>query len=110
MVLQVRKSLECLSLACEEVLVSKDLDLLLSASLKLSNILDTGTRNADGSGIRLPSMLKLADVKASDKRTSLLKVILGQLERTRGIDTLSFLVRDMPHLRAAASVQVGSGL
>lgn len=104
--MQVQDGVVGLKEACFEIMNSKDLDLLLSASLKLSNILDCGTQNANGFGIRLPSMLKLADIKASDKKTSLLKVILGQLAATSGPHEAKFLKRDMPHLQYAAGIQV----
>lgn len=98
--------LDCLMAACVEVMTSQDLDLLLSATLKLSNVLDSGTRNGDSRGIRLPSMLKLADVKASDKKTSLLKFILIQLVEKRDIILSTFLRGEMPNLATAAGIQV----
>ena len=40
---------------------------------------EQGTRNADAAGFKLDTLLKLADVKGTDRKTSLLHFVLAQV-------------------------------
>ena len=58
-----RASVECVSQACREVSESRRLQAVLRAVLATGNALNTGTPRANAEGIKLESLLKIADVK-----------------------------------------------
>jgi len=55
---------------------------LLAAVLALGNHLNAGTHRGSAAGFRLDTLLKLADVKGADRKTSLLHFVLAQLVRS----------------------------
>ena len=58
-----RASVECVNQACREVSESQRLQAVLRAVLATGNALNTGTPRANAEGIKLESLLKIADVK-----------------------------------------------
>ena len=58
-----RASVECVNQACREVSESRRLQAVLRAVLATGNALNTGTPRANAEGIKLESLLKIADVK-----------------------------------------------
>ena len=57
---------------------------LLAAVLDLGNALNAGTHRGGAAGFRLDTLLKLADVKGADRKTSLLHFVLGQVLAAEG--------------------------
>ena len=98
--------LERLRTACRQVVTSDDLAMLLKAVLDLGNVLNSGTTRGGAIGFKLGALLRLTDMKSSDRKTSALKYVLAQLEAQRGVDVVAFLRRDVPALKAAAATQV----
>ena len=101
-------------------------DDLLAAVLALGNALNAGTHRGGAAGFRLDTLLKLADVKGADRKTSLLHFVLGQMvaaedkkKKEGGADdattpttpprsSVRTLSSDMAVVKAAAQVQVGA--
>ena len=98
--------LDRLRTACQQVVHSDDLAVLLKAVLDLGNVLNSGTHRGGAIGFKLGALLRLTDMKSSDRKTSALKFVLAQLERQRGVDVVAFLRRDVPALKAASAIQV----
>ena len=76
-------------------------------------VLDTGTRVVCGvsapkawtrAGFRLDTLLKLADVKGTDRRTSLLHFVLAQLVAAEGAGVAA-LAAQLAAVRPAANLQ-----
>ena len=89
--------------ACKQVLQSKDLAMLLQAVLDLGNVLNSGTKRGGASGFKVANLMRLVDMKSSDRSTSALKYVLCELENQQNVTLNSFLQRDMPDLKQAAS-------
>ena len=106
-------------------------DDLLAAVLALGNALNAGTHRGGAAGFRLDTLLKLADVKGADRKTSLLHFVLGQMvaaedkkkkeeekedggsdapttPTTPARSSVRTLSSDMAVVKAAAQVQVGA--
>ena len=58
-----KASIDSVEAACEQVGSSRRLQGLLRAVLAVGNALNTGTARASAEGIKLDSLLKMADVK-----------------------------------------------
>ena len=56
---------------------------LLEGILTVGNHLNVGSRSGSAIGFRLEVLLKLADVKAIDKKTSLLHFVYREMKRCR---------------------------
>ena len=57
-------AVECVERACEQIRTSAHLAEVLRAVLATGNTLNAGTHRGQAAGIKLESLLKLADVKA----------------------------------------------
>lgn len=57
-------AVECVERACEQIRGSAHLAEVLRAVLATGNMLNAGTHRGQAAGIKLESLLKLADVKA----------------------------------------------
>ena len=88
--------------ACTEVLGSVDLAMLLQAVLDLGNMLNSGTKKGGASGFKISNLLRLGDMKSSDKTTTALKFLLIELETQHSVALDTFLQRDMTHLKTAS--------
>jgi formin 2 len=62
--------------ACKEVLESKALHALMQVVLDVGNALNAGTSKGNAVGFRLSTLLKLAELKATDKKTTLLHFVV----------------------------------
>ena len=62
--------------ACRLVRESRELHALLQIVLDVGNALNAGTAKGNAVGFRLSTLLKLAEVKASDKKTTLLHFVV----------------------------------
>lgn len=60
-----KASIDSVDAACEQVGSSQHLQGVLRAVLAVGNALNTGTARAQANGVKLDSLMKLADVKVS---------------------------------------------
>lgn len=75
---------------------------LLQAVLELGNHLNAGTHRGCAAGFKLDTLLKLADIKAIDRKTSLLQFVIGQLRKQD--PSIEDLANAMPHARPASTI------
>ncbi|CAL1393063.1 unnamed protein product [Linum trigynum] len=80
----LRKSFETLEAACEELRSSRMFLKLLEAVLKTGNRMNVGTNRGDARAFKLDTLLKLADVKGIDGKTTLLHFVVQEIIRTEG--------------------------
>lgn len=73
-----------LQAACEELRHSRMFLKLLEAVLKTGNRMNVGTNRGDAEAFKLDTLLKLADVKAADGKTTLLHFVVQEIIRTEG--------------------------
>lgn len=104
--LQVEEQIEIIHNVCVEMKTCEPFLKLLQAVLELGNHLNAGTHRGGAVGFKLDTLLKLADIKAVDKRTSLLQFVIEQLRKQD--PSIDRLVHAMPHVRPAASVQLSA--
>ena len=91
---------------CHEVKTCTPFLKLLQAVLELGNHLNRGSHRAGAVGFKLDALLKLADIKAVDKKTSLLQFVIDQMRKQDpSIDTLADA---MPHVKAASTIQLSA--
>jgi len=65
-----------LKVACEAVRESTELHALLQIVLDIGNALNAGTSKGNAVGFKLSTLLKLAELKAADKKTTLLHYVV----------------------------------
>jgi len=70
--------------ACEELRHSRMFLKLLEAVLKTGNRMNVGTNRGDAEAFKLDTLLKLADVKGADGKTTLLHFVVQEIIRTEG--------------------------
>jgi hypothetical protein len=90
--------------ACHEMKHCTPFLKLLQAVLELGNHLNRGSHRGDAAGFKLDALLKLADIKAVDKKTSLLQFVICQLRKQD--PTIDSLVDGMTHIKGASTVQL----
>jgi len=76
---QCEKQLDMLKDACTQLKSSDPLLKVLQAVLELGNHLNAGTHRGAAAGFKLDTLLRLADIKGVDRKTSLLHFVLQQL-------------------------------
>lgn len=103
---QVEEQIEIIHHVCQEMRTCEPFLKLLQAVLELGNHLNAGTHRGGAVGFKLDTLLKLADIKAVDKKTSLLQFVIEQIRKQD--PTIDRLVHAMPHVRPAASVQLSA--
>ncbi|KAI8107697.1 hypothetical protein M9435_002725 [Picochlorum sp. BPE23] len=103
---KVEEQIEIIHNVCVEMKTCEPFLKLLQAVLELGNHLNAGTHRGGAVGFKLDTLLKLADIKAVDKRTSLLQFVIEQLRKQD--PSIDRLVHAMPHVRPAASVQLSA--
>lgn len=81
----LRKSFQTLEAACEELRNCRMFLKLLEAVLKTGNRMNIGTNRGDAEAFKLDTLLKLADVKGADGKTTLLHFVVQEIIRTEGI-------------------------
>ncbi|KAK9825141.1 hypothetical protein WJX81_003866 [Elliptochloris bilobata] len=104
---RVREQLGALQAACGALKGSTDLMTVLRAVLLTGNHLNEGTHRGAADGFRLDTLLKLADVKGTDRRTSLLHFVLAQLVAAEGTGVAA-LAAQLAAVRPAANLQVSA--
>ncbi|KAK7295238.1 hypothetical protein RJT34_18143 [Clitoria ternatea] len=80
----LRKSFKTLEAASEELRNSRMFLKLLEAVLKTGNRMNVGTNRGDAEAFKLDTLLKLADVKGADGKTTLLHFVVQEIIRTEG--------------------------
>ena len=69
---ELLQQVDSLKAACEAVQGSAELQALMQIVLHIGNALNAGTARGNAAGFRPSALLKLADHKAADKKTTLL--------------------------------------
>ncbi|KAJ6792495.1 formin-like protein 8 [Iris pallida] len=83
-ILHLKRSLQTLELACQE-LKSRGLFLkLLEAILKAGNRMNAGTARGNAKAFNLTALCKLSDVKSTDGKTTLLHFVVEEVVRLEG--------------------------
>ncbi|XP_061368566.1 formin-like protein 1 [Gastrolobium bilobum] len=81
----LRKSFQTLEAACEELRNCRMFLKLLEAVLKTGNRMNVGTNRGDAQAFKLDTLIKLADVKGADGKTTLLHFVVQEIIRTEGV-------------------------
>nr|GLL37315.1 formin-like protein 11 isoform X1 [Ipomoea trifida] len=84
-VLHLRKSFSMLEEACKELRSSRLFLKLLEAVLKTGNRMNVGTVRGGARAFKLDALLKLADVKGTDGKTTLLHFVVQEIVRSEGL-------------------------
>ncbi|KAL3843944.1 hypothetical protein ACJIZ3_001347 [Penstemon smallii] len=84
-VFHLRKSFSMLEEACKELRSSRLFLKLLEAVLKTGNRMNVGTIRGEAKAFKLDALLKLADVKGTDGKTTLLHFVVQEIIRSEGI-------------------------
>lgn len=80
----VKESFQTLEIACQELRGSRLFLKLLEAVLKTGNRMNDGTFRGAAQAFKLDTLLKLADVKGTDGKTTLLHFVVQEIIRTEG--------------------------
>ncbi|KAK3125551.1 hypothetical protein QOZ80_7BG0606420 [Eleusine coracana subsp. coracana] len=81
----LRKSFGTLEAACADLRNSKQFLKLLDAVLKTGNRMNDGTNRGEARAFRLDTLLKLADIKSTDGKTTVLHFVVQELIRSEGL-------------------------
>ncbi|KAF5186952.1 Formin-like protein [Thalictrum thalictroides] len=81
----VKESLATLEVACKELRNSRLFLKLLEAVLKTGNRMNDGTFRGGAQAFKLDTLLKLADVKGIDGKTTLLHFVVLEIIRSEGV-------------------------
>ncbi|XP_010448449.1 PREDICTED: formin-like protein 5 [Camelina sativa] len=81
----VKESFQTLEVACKELRGSRLFLKLLEAVLKTGNRMNDGTFRGGAQAFKLDTLLKLADVKGTDGKTTLLQFVVQEIIRTEGL-------------------------
>lgn len=80
----LKNNFDILEAACDELRNSRLFLKLLEAILKTGNRMNVGTNRGDAHAFKLDTLLKLADVKGTDGKTTLLHFVVQEIIRTEG--------------------------
>ncbi|KAG8091476.1 hypothetical protein GUJ93_ZPchr0012g21915 [Zizania palustris] len=78
----LRKSFQTLEAACDDLKGSRLFLKLLEAVLKTGNRMNVGTNRGEAKAFKLDTLLKLADVKGTDGKTTLLHFVVQEIVRS----------------------------
>jgi hypothetical protein len=81
----LRESFVTLEAACTELRKSRLFLKLLEAVLKTGNRMNVGTYRGSAQAFKLDTLLKLADVKGTDGKTTLLHFVVQEIIRSEGV-------------------------
>ncbi|KAI3914969.1 hypothetical protein MKW98_020516 [Papaver atlanticum] len=84
-VVHLRNSFAMLEEECEELRSSRLFLKLLEAVLKIGNMMNVGTIKGGARAFKLDALLKLADVKGTNGKTTLLHFVVQEMIRSEGI-------------------------
>ncbi|XP_058778055.1 formin-like protein 6 [Vicia villosa] len=85
----LKKSFQTLEAASEELRNSRLFFKLLEAVLRTGNRMNVGTNRGDAKAFKLDTLLKLADIKGTDGKTTLLHFVVQEIIRSEGAETES---------------------
>ncbi|XP_020582623.1 formin-like protein 4 [Phalaenopsis equestris] len=83
-ILHLKQSLQTLDLACNELRTKVLFIKLLEAILKAGNRMNAGTARGNAQAFDLTALRKLADVKSTDGKTTLLHFVVEEVVRSEG--------------------------
>ena len=102
MINSIAQDINLVKRAGDDLKNSKTMVKLLEGILAVGNHLNVGSRSGSAVGFRLEVLLKLADVKAIDKKTSLLHFVYREMRKTvPGIEDLN---KELESVTAAATL------
>ncbi|CAI9783578.1 unnamed protein product [Fraxinus pennsylvanica] len=81
----IKESFATLEIACKELRNSRLFLKLLEAVLKTGNRMNDGTYRGGAQAFKLDTLLKLADVKGTDGKTTLLHFVVQEIIRSEGV-------------------------
>ncbi|XP_072955625.1 formin-like protein 11 [Typha angustifolia] len=84
-VANMKESFSTLQVACKELRSSRPFLKLLEAVLKTGNRMNDGTFRGGAQAFKLDTLLKLADVKGTDGKTTLLHFVVQEIIRSEGV-------------------------
>ncbi|TVU05775.1 hypothetical protein EJB05_48958 [Eragrostis curvula] len=87
-VAHLKMSFSMINGACFELRSSKLFIRLLEAVLKTGNRMNVGTIRGGASAFKLDALLKLADIRGSDGKTTLLHFVVKEMARSQGLKAL----------------------
>ncbi|PAN38544.1 hypothetical protein PAHAL_7G179200 [Panicum hallii] len=111
----IRRSFEMLEDACRELMSSKLFLKLLEAVLKTGNRMNVGTARGGAMAFKLDTLLKLADVKGTDGKTTLLHFVVQEMIRSQkpaaraaeaAPDIVTGLAAELTNVRKTATVDL----
>ncbi|CAO2042565.1 unnamed protein product [Urochloa humidicola] len=111
----IRKSFAMLEDACRELMSSKLFLKLLEAVLKTGNRMNVGTARGGAMAFKLDTLLKLADVKGTDGKTTLLHFVVQEMVRSQkppartaaeAPDIAAGLAAELTNVRKTATVDL----
>ncbi|KAG0450430.1 hypothetical protein HPP92_026750 [Vanilla planifolia] len=85
-VIHLKKSFAMLEEACKELRSSRHFLRLLEAVLKTGNRMNVGTIRGGATAFKLDALLKLADVKGTDGKTTLLHFVIQEMIKSESLD------------------------
>ncbi|CAN6218384.1 unnamed protein product [Urochloa humidicola] len=85
----LKTSFKTLEAACEELRGSRLFHKILDAVLKTGNRMNTGTNRGNAHAFKLDALLKLADVKGADGKTTLLHFVVEEIIKSEGANILA---------------------
>ncbi|KAJ1291680.1 hypothetical protein BS78_02G334400 [Paspalum vaginatum] len=81
----LKKSFGTLEAACADLRSSKLFLKLLDAVLKTGNRMNDGTNRGEARAFKLDTLLKLADIKSTDGKTTVLHFVVQEIIRSEGL-------------------------
>ncbi|XP_050368199.1 formin-like protein 5 [Argentina anserina] len=84
-IITLKESFASLEVACKELRNSRLFLKLLEAVLKTGNRMNDGTFRGGAQAFKLDTLLKLADVKGTDGKTTLLHFVVQEIIRSEGV-------------------------
>ncbi|XP_021730826.1 formin-like protein 3 isoform X1 [Chenopodium quinoa] len=84
----IKESFATLEVACDDLKKSRLFLKLLEAVLKTGNRMNDGTYRGGAQAFKLDTLLKLADVKGTDGKTTLLHFVVQEIIRSEGLKAL----------------------
>lgn len=81
----LKKSFGTLEAACTDLRSSKLFLKLLDAVLKTGNRMNDGTNRGEARAFKLDTLLKLADIKSTDGKTTVLHFVVQEIIRSEGL-------------------------
>ncbi|XP_048555628.1 formin-like protein 13 [Triticum urartu] len=83
----LKKSFGTMEAACSDLRSSNLFLKLLDAVLKTGNRMNDGTNRGEARAFKLDTLLKLADIKSTDGKTTLLHFVVQEIIRSEGFDS-----------------------